>query len=82
MLTSVQECNRAGYMMLSYRTVSLFLIIIASIIALLTVLTVFIYVVQKRKKLRPRYGEYKLTTMRNLPDTIKKSGTVKVEDMY
>lgn len=80
--TTVQECNRDGYMMVSYRTISLFLIIIASIFLLIAVFTVIIYVVQKKKKLRPRHGEYKLTTMRDLPDTLKITGSEKPEDMY
>lgn len=80
--TTIQECNRDGYVMVSYRTLSLFLMIIASIFLLLAVLAVFIYIVQKKKKLRPRYGEYKLTTMRDLPTTLKISESEKPEDMY
>lgn len=80
--TTIQECNRDGYMMVSYRTISLFLIIVASIFLLIAVLTVVMYVVQKKKKLRPRHGEYKLTTMRDLPETLKVTGSEKPEDMY
>lgn len=78
----VLECNREGYIMLPYRTIYLFLITLASIFILLGFVIVLICMLYKRKKFRPRHGEYKLTTLRNLSDKLKTPRKIETEEMY
>lgn len=83
--TVIEDCNRDGYVMLPYHTIYLFVIILASIFLLLALVMVLIFIVHKRKRLRPRHGEYKLTTMRKLSDKIKNeenNNNNETEEMY
>lgn len=79
----VEECNRDGYFMVSYSSVYLFLIVMASIFILLVVLIVFTYIVHRRiKRYRLRHGMYKLTTMRNLSEDNKPPRLPISQEMY
>lgn len=73
------DCERDGYLMVPYRTVYIFLIVMASILVLITIGIVAVYVVRKKKRFPVRHGEYKLTTMRTLPTKIRIDRAVDVE---
>lgn len=80
------NCTRDGYMMVSYSAIYIFFLVLASIFVLIALVIVLIGVVHKRKRFRPRHGEYKLTEkLRKVSlkqGKLESTKTADGEDMY
>lgn len=83
-LTTTVECKRDGYLLVPYSTIYTFCIVSACILLLIITTAAAILVIHKRKRFRMRHGEYKLTTVGNVPTKIKieRACDVKSEEMY